>query len=183
MSRIPVPRSQSGTFHFPPAATDSHHHGSPLRQEAMSATSSPLPETRKKQSKRDEVSTVYITPSLPPERVSVGINRKSTTPSPLSPIPSEVLCLRTQLLMSPFLSRPFARKSSLSWLANAPSLRPVSPLARNVQLNQPPRKGLSLHFAPLLPLLFRRTSLSPKQASSVLPNERIASWSSMTKKA
>ena len=60
MSRIPVPRSQSGTFHFPSTATDSHHHGSPLRQEAMSAVSSPLSDTRKKQSKRDEVSTVQL---------------------------------------------------------------------------------------------------------------------------
>ena len=71
MSRIPVPRSQSGTFHFPPAAADSHHHhhGSPLRQEPMSAVSSPLPETRKKQSKRDEVSTVHLSQLRP---TSVG---------------------------------------------------------------------------------------------------------------
>ena len=69
MSRIPVPRSQSGTFHFPTTTTDSHHHGSPLRQEAMSAVSTPLSDTRKKQSKRDEVSTVHLSQLRP---TSVG---------------------------------------------------------------------------------------------------------------
>ena len=188
MSRIPIPRSQSGAFHSPATTDSHHHHGSPLRQEVMSAVSSSLPETRKKQSKRDEVSTAHLSMSYtspPPERVPVDIARDPTTSSlfytlSLSLFPPEAC---GHPLMPSFPYRPFARKSSPNWPANAQSLQPVYPLVRSVQLKRLPRKELLPHSVHLPPSLFRRTLPSPKQASYVPLNERTAFWSLMMRKA
>lgn len=129
----------------------------------------------------------YIPP--PPERVSVTVHGDNRASSLLSSTSSSPLLLRGvvlpcgQPLMSSPPSRPFVRKSSPNWPVNVQSLQPAYPLARSVRPNLLPRKEPSPHSVPLPPLLFPRTSPSLKQANSVLPNERIASWSSMTKKA
>jgi hypothetical protein len=182
----PIPRSQSGISHLPPTATGSHHQGSPLRQEVMSQ-SAPRDEEKAVQEGRGEHRALRITsrprrsasPSTSTE--TLPLRRRSPPPRHLPSFPTCRVC--GWMLISCFLSRPFARKSSLNWSPNLPPLQLAYPPVRNVPPNTLLRKEPSPHSVPPLPSLFRRTSPSPKQASSVSPNERIASWSPMTRGA
>jgi hypothetical protein len=127
--------------------------------------------------KRRALSASHHTPVRATE--TLPLRRRSPPPCHLPSLPT--CCACGWLLISCFLSRPFGRKSNPNWPPNLPPLRLAYPPVRNVQPNTLLRKEQLPHSVPLPPLLFRRTSLSLKQASTVPPNEWIASWSSMTR--